>query len=90
MGHCGRTRLVLHAHCFGTLGDPIELNANAKFVAPVMHPGGFDVNGRPASLVTRAKCKNVGSLQVIYNRAMQRLLSPDFSMFKSPKYRDGR
>ena len=27
-------------------------------VAPVMHPGGFDVNGRPASLVTRAKCNN--------------------------------
>ena len=30
VGHCGRTKLLLHAHCFDTLGDPIELNANAK------------------------------------------------------------
>ena len=27
----------------------------SMLVAPVMHPGGFDVN--PVSLVTRAKCK---------------------------------
>ena len=30
VGHCGRTKLLLHAHCFDTLGDPIKLNANAK------------------------------------------------------------
>ena len=30
VGHRGRTKLLLHAHCFDTLGDPIELNANAK------------------------------------------------------------
>ena len=30
VGHCGRTKLLLHAHRFDTLGDPIELNANAN------------------------------------------------------------
>ena len=30
VGHCGRTKLLLHAHCFDTLGDPIKLNANAN------------------------------------------------------------
>ena len=30
VGHCGRTKLLLHAHRFDTLGDPIKLNANAK------------------------------------------------------------
>ena len=30
VGHCGRTKLLLHARHFDTLGDPIELNENAK------------------------------------------------------------
>ena len=29
----------------------------SMLVAPVMHPGGFDVKSWPAYLVTRAKCK---------------------------------
>ena len=39
VGHCGRTKLLLHAHRFDTLGDPIKLNANAKlqYLASMIH-----------------------------------------------------
>ncbi len=30
MGHCERTKLLLHAHCFGTLGDPIEMKCKMQ------------------------------------------------------------
>ena len=39
VGHCGRTKLLLHAHCFDTLGDPIKLNANAKIMSEVSKRG---------------------------------------------------